>query len=170
MGSGKSSLLKYMGSNYPSIYTIDLDRLAFKTYDLNPWSLKNIKHSFGPQSVDYDPIVPSHIKSVNRPALSREAFKDEKSLAALTSIVSPGIKKLLLEKCNEIEYKKFRGDPEYKGYKMIAVEGAVLIESNNMGFFDELWVVTLDREVALERIQKRNPNLSDTEIRDRLNR
>jgi len=87
----------------------------------------------------------------------------------LTSIVSPCIKKLLLEKYKEIEYKKNRGLPDFKGYDLIAVEGAVLIESKAASFFDELWVVTLDREVAFQRIQQRNPNLSDTEIQARLN-
>ena len=53
---------------------------------------------------------------------------------------------------------------------MIAVEGAILIESKYMNFFDEMWVVTLDREVALQRIQQRNPNLSVPEIKHRLER
>ena len=168
MGSGKSSLLQYLGSTFPGIYTIDLDKLAFKNYDLNPWSLKNIRQSFGPASVHYDPVVPSHIRSVNRAELSREAFKSQESLTALKSITSPCIKKLLLEKCAEIEYKKNRGLPDFKDFELIAVEGAVLIESDAAHFFDELWVVTIDREVAFQRIQKRNPNLSDEEIRARL--
>lgn len=47
---------------------------------------------------------------------------------------------------------------------LIAVEGAVLIESNAHKFFDELWVTTLDKKTAFDRINKRNPNLSSDEI------
>ena len=32
MGSGKSSLLRYLGTEFPWVYTIDLDKLAFKNY------------------------------------------------------------------------------------------------------------------------------------------
>lgn len=46
MGSGKSQCLKYL-STFARIYTIDLDKLAFRNYDLNKWSLKNIHTSFG---------------------------------------------------------------------------------------------------------------------------
>jgi dephospho-CoA kinase len=52
----------------------------------------------------------------------------------------------------------------------VAVEGAVLIEANAAQFFDELWVLTLDRKIAFDRVTKRNPNLSAEEINDRFNR
>ena len=43
MGCGKSELLRYLGATFPRIYTIDLDKLAFRNYDLNKWSLSNIQ-------------------------------------------------------------------------------------------------------------------------------
>ena len=52
----------------------------------------------------------------------------------------------------------------------MAVEGAILIESNSYKFFDELWVLKLDKQTAFERVKKRNPNLSETEINNRLER
>jgi dephospho-CoA kinase len=40
---------------------------------------------------------------------------------------------------------------------VVAVEGAVLIEANTHTMFDELWVTTLDKEAAVQRVMKRNP-------------
>ena len=54
--------------------------------------------------------------------------------------------------------------------KIVAVEGATLIESNYMSEFDEMWVVTLDKDKAFFRVKERNPNLSDHEIWNRLER
>jgi len=102
--------------------------------------------------VAHDPLIPSHIKSVNRAKLGQVAFKDERSHAALRSIVSPGIKKLMLEKFSEIEYKKSTGVPGFEDYHLVAVEGAGLIEAGTSRFFDEIWVTTLDREAAFRRI------------------
>ena len=36
-----------------------------------------------------------------------------------------------------------------KKYDACAVEGAVLVESGGWKLFDELWVVTLDKKIAL---------------------
>ena len=55
-------------------------------------------------------------------------------------------------------------------YDLIAVEGAILIEAKTYGFFDEMWVVTLPKETAMERVKVRNPDLSDEQIQDRIDR
>ena len=55
-------------------------------------------------------------------------------------------------------------------YDLIAVEGAILIEAKTYPFFDEMWVVTLPKEVAMERIRERNPELTESQASDRLNR
>ena len=43
---------------------------------------------------------------------------------------------------------------------MIAVEGAILIEANTYPFFDEMWVVTLPKEIALQRVIERDAHLT----------
>lgn len=59
---------------------------------------------------------------------------------------------------------------EEKKFKIVAVEGAVLIESGTYKLFDEMWAVTLSKEHAYERIKIRNPNLTEEDIRNRLAR
>ena len=105
MGCGKSSLLRHLDT-FNWIHTIDLDKLAFRNYALNKWSLYNIKQSFGDQSIIKDEQDPQRIISINRENLSKNVFKSEDSLNSLKSIVSPSIKQLLMESFKEIEYKK----------------------------------------------------------------
>lgn len=62
---------------------------------------------------------------------------------------------MLIETMHEVEYRY--GDK----YDIIAVEGAVLIEAKTIKMFDELWVTTLDKEEAVQRVLKRNPNLDE---------
>jgi len=78
----------------------------------------------------------------------------------LRQIVSPEIKRMLVETFKEVQYKG--------GYDIIAVEGAVLIEARTYPMFDELWVATLDKQDAVQRILKRNPNLSESEANARV--
>ena len=73
----------------------------------------------------------------------------------LKSLVSPEIKNLLKEKLEEIAAQR-RDEVD-----IVAVEGAVLIEARTFQMFDELWVTTLDKEDAVKRVVKRNPNLSE---------
>ena len=101
----------------------------------------------------YDSVVTSHLIGVDRAGLSKEAFKSPESITVLRSIISPSIKKLLLQKFEEIDQS---GD-----YDIIAVEGATIVESSTYKFFDELWVLTLDKESAFKRVKQRNPELSD---------
>ena len=97
MGCGKSQLLGHLREQYAKhIYTIDLDKLAFRNYQLNKWSLHNLKTSFGAECVEYDKEIPTEISWINRAVLGERAFKDEKTLMALRGIVSPNIKKLML--------------------------------------------------------------------------
>ena len=71
----------------------------------------------------------------------------------------------MLEYFSELDYQK---SPQK--IQILAVEGATLIESQSYKFFDEVWVLTVDRPTAISRIQKRDPHLSLDEITARLDR
>ncbi len=77
-------------------------------------------------------------------------------------MVSIQIKDLLLETFSEVEY--CHSDK----YDIIAVEGAVIIEAKTYPLFDELWVTTLEKEEAVQRVLKRNPNLDEKQVRARV--
>ena len=82
----------------------------------------------------------------------------------LKTLVSPEIKRLLKESMDQIEQTVSHE------YDIIAVEGAVLVEQNTYKMFDELWVTTLDKQDAVKRVMQRNPNLTEENVRDRINR
>ena len=48
IASGKSKCLQYLKLN-PQIYTLNLDAVAFDVYERNPYVIKNLQNSFGPQ-------------------------------------------------------------------------------------------------------------------------
>ena len=46
----------------------------------------------------------------------------------------------------------------------------MLIEQRTYTMLDEVWVTTLSKQEALHRVIKRNPNLSEQAVRDRIER
>lgn len=124
--------------------------------------MKNIRHSFGREAVVHDGTYTDHIVGINRPELSKRVFQNQGTINILRAISSPGIKKLMFEKFAEIEHT-MAGEVD-----LIAIEGATIIESGTAKFFDEVWVLTLDKESAFKRVKVRNPDLSDSEIKKRL--
>ena len=57
-----------------------------------------------------------------------------------------------------------------KKFKVCAIEGAILVEGKGYKLLDELWVVTLDKDTAFKRVKERNPELSEADIRNRIDR
>ena len=51
---------------------------------------------------------------------------------------------------------------------MIAVEGAIIVESGFHRDFDELWVTLLDKQNAVERIMQRNPHIDESQALERV--
>ena len=89
-------------------------------------------------------------------------FTDPYKLRVLGSIVHPEIKRMMLETISEVQYR-------YSDlYDVIAIEGAVIVEGKTYNMLDELWVTTLDKEQAVPRLLKRNPNLTLQQAKDRV--
>lgn len=152
IASGKSKLLGYLAT-IPRIYTINLDLIGHQIYQLNPIVLRNLSTLLGPDSLS--PSSTSGLPSLNRERVGQLVFQNEYNLRVLRSLVSPEIKRLLSETIKEVELNKA------KDIDVIAVEGAVLIEARTYPMFDELWVTTLAKDLALERVLTRNPNLTE---------
>eukprot|EP00347_Sterkiella_histriomuscorum_P005384 403356820 len=166
IGSGKTKLLQYL-SSIPRVYTINLDLIGHEIYKYNPHVLRNIRKIFGDECVQLDNSLQHnqcHVQAIRRDKLGEKVFKNEYNLNVLKSIMSPEIKRFLIEQMSEMEYR--HGDK----YDVIAVEGAILIEMNTHVLMDEVWVTTLDKEDAVQRVMKRNPNLTEALVRDRINR
>ncbi len=152
IASGKSKCLAYL-SQHPQISTLNLDSVAFQVYDNNPSVIKALQSRFGEDVWQNNKL--------NRPFLAQQAFKDEPSTKALNDIVGPEIRQLM--------HKHFE-QAHRDNYKICAVEGAILIESGTYKVFDEMWCVTLPKELAIERVKTRNPLMTEEDIMNRLRR
>lgn len=157
IGSGKSRLLDYLAKASPRIYPINLDLFGHAVYQLNPLVLRNVATIFGASAVHSDGQGPV---SIRREVLGRLVFESQSNLLALRQLVSPEIKRLLKETILEVEASG--------KYDILAVEGAVLIEANTHPMFDEIWVTTLDKELAVQRVVQRNPQLGEKQARERV--
>ena len=82
----------------------------------------------------------------------------------MRSLTGREIKRLMFEEFKYVE------ENLYKDYDIIAVEGAILIEAKTSPYFDEMWVTTLRKDLALKRVLQRNPELSESRAKDRINR
>ena len=53
-------------------------------------------------------------------------------------------------------------------YKMIAIEGAVIIEANYGKYYHEIWCATLSKEIAIQRLMNRDKYLTYAQAKDRI--
>ena len=83
--------------------------------------------------------------SIDRRLLGKKVFSDPLKLKKLTNIVWPEIRRLAQKKLNAFE------DNE-----IVVLEAAVLIEAGWQDMGDEIWVVVVEREVAIQRCISRD--------------
>ena len=94
--------------------------------------------------------------TLDRAALGRVVFADPGALRELEAIVHPAVRPRILD---EIDGAEAAGVPA------VAVEAIKLIEGGLAGLCDEVWVVTCDPAVQLERILARGTPRGDAEQR-----
>ena len=165
MGSGKSSILRYIKDQFGDhVNTLDLDTFAHKIYAMDSWTIRNLKHCFG-RGVTFQNPENDGQDVINRKYLARTAFRNEYGTTCFRNIVSPGIRELIF---NYFEQYQRDLDSGRSSKQLVVAEGATLVESGTFKFFDELWVVTLDKSSAFMRVKMRNPELTDSEIQRRL--
>jgi dephospho-CoA kinase len=86
--------------------------------------------------------------TIDRAALGAKVFGKPEALERLTDIVWPEIRRLAGQ---EIERTR-AVDPD----AVVVLEAAVLLEASWEDMVDEVWVVTVERETAVERLMARN--------------
>jgi phosphopantetheine adenylyltransferase/dephospho-CoA kinase len=155
IASGKSSVSSHLSSLGVSV--LDCDKLAHSLYSSSSSSLYHqLIELFGQQIITQD-----ESKLIDRRALGRIVFSSPSELQKLNSLMWPAIFEELKQKI-----KQENQSP------VIVVEAAILIEAgwfkreNNV--FHEIWVVQVDREEAIRRLEHRN-GLSSDEANKRLN-
>ncbi len=152
IGSGKSTVsrrLKELGA-----VVIDTDRIARDVVTPGTPGLDQIVKTFGS-----DVLMPGG--ELDRAKMGDMVFKDPAARSKLEAIVHPLINQEVVKRIDE--YKSGKNNA-----LAMVVEVPLLIESGMHRLMDEIWLVTVNPEIQLNRILSRD-RLSPEQARRRMN-
>ena len=138
IASGKSTVARFFRDHEVSV--LDADIFGHRTYDPGTETFAAVVRAFGDDLVAAD-------GTIDRRILGAKVFGKPEELKRLTDIVWPGIRRLASEALSELETA---------GNKLAVLEAAVLFEAGWEDLTDEIWVVVVEPEVAVERLAARN--------------
>ncbi len=139
IASGKSTISKWLAEH--GAYIIDADKLGHRVYESGTEAFQKVVTTFGEDVVGED-------GEIDRRVLGSKVFGNEAALKQLTDIAWPAIKDMAQAEIESIL--------EAGQHDLLVLEAAVLIEANWMDIVDEVWVVTVDRETAIDRSMSRD--------------
>jgi dephospho-CoA kinase len=149
IASGKSAVADIIAGY--GLEVIDADQLARDAVVPGSAGLRQIAAVFGHGILNGD-------GTLNRAALAEAIFSDSSLREKLESILHPAIKELAQKRLQKLRQKKVT---------VAFYMAPLLIEAGAVDRVDEIWVVYVDRETQLERLQNRD-SLSREEAEKRL--
>lgn len=138
IASGKSTAARYLAEK--GAHMIDADKLGHRVYEAGRPAFDKVVAAFG------DDVV-SHDGEIDRRALGGKVFGSPEELKRLTDIAWPEILAMATEEI---------GHARADGASVVVLEAAVLLEANWQSDVDEVWVVTVEPEVAIARATARD--------------
>lgn len=138
IASGKSTVARFFRDH--EVPVLDADVLGHRTYEPGSDTFAAVVRTFGDDLVAPD-------GTIDRKVLGGKVFGKPDELKKLTDIVWPGIRKLASEALAEYETA---------GNSLAVLEAAVLFEAGWEDLTDEIWVVVVDADNAVERLAARN--------------
>lgn len=138
IASGKSTVTRFFKDR--DIPVIDADVLGHRTYDPGTDTFAAVVKAFGDDLVAPD-------GTIDRRVLGGKVFGKPDELKRLTDIVWPGIRKLASEALSEFEAA---------GNSLVVLEAAVMFEAGWEDLVDDVWVVVVEPDLAVQRLATRN--------------
>lgn len=138
IASGKSTVAARLRAR--GVPVIDADELAREVVERGTDGLRAVVEAFGAGVLAAD-------GTLDRKALARVAFPDERARMRLNAITHPLITALTMKRAAELEA---RGEP------LACYEAALLVENGVADAFRPLVVVSCPEDVQLARIRARN--------------
>ncbi len=138
IASGKSTVTRFFKDR--DVPVIDADILGHRTYDPGTDTFAAVVAAFGNDLVAAD-------GTIDRRVLGGKVFGKPDELKRLTDIVWPGIRKLASEALSEFEAA---------GNSLVVLEAAVMFEAGWEDLVDEIWVVVVEPDLAVQRLATRN--------------
>ena len=151
LASGKSTAVKYLADK--GAHVIDADVLGHRAYDPGTIAFDEVINTFGED-------VRGDDGQIDRKALGGKVFGKPEALKQLTDIVWPAIRRMAEAEIATVK----ASDPE----KVIVLEAAVLFEAGWEDIGDEIWVISVARETAIERSMARDGATREA-VENRLN-
>lgn len=139
IASGKSTAAAHLQKL--GAHVIDADQLGHRAYQPGTRAYAAVIHTFGSDIVDAD-------GKIDRKILGSKVFGEPQKLARLTNIVWPEIRLMA-----EAEIENVR---KADSAKIIVLEAAVLFEAGWEDVVEEIWVVSLNRDAAVQRAGARD--------------
>eukprot|EP01032_Pedospumella_encystans_P008224 gene8224-9787_t len=148
--SGKSTVARILQENGATI--IDADKLGHKTYERDTPCYTKLVEQFGDSVIDEQ-------GEINRRVLGFIVFSSPEKMKELQNIVWPEIRHLIVSSLKELEAQDV---------KVVVLEAAVMIEAGWQDLVSTLWVISVNKDVALKRLMTRN-SLSEADALSRIN-
>lgn len=141
VGSGKSSIMRVLGEK--GAHLIIADDVARELQEPGNECYKLIIDNFGERILS-DETSTNGLAPIDRKRLASVVFADDKKLELLNSLTHPQVKTEILRRIDQI----YSEDPD----ALIAIEAALLIQAGYLDMLDELWVITCDHDIRVERL------------------
>ena len=148
IGCGKSTIASWLGER-ADVVVIDADRVAREVLEPGTRALDAVVARFGSGLVGPDGIL-------DRAALGRIVFADPAALRDLEAIVHPAVRPRILDAT-----ARAAAD----GAAAVVIEAIKLVEGGLAALCDEVWLVTCDPAVQLERVAARGSEPADADRR-----
>ncbi len=139
LASGKTTASEFLQARGAEI--IDADILGHRAYDPGTQAYLQVIETFGEDIVGDD-------HQIDRRLLGGKVFGKPEALKKLTDIVWPEIRRLAEQKIADCEAVDPGG--------IVVLEAAVLFEAGWEDIGEEVWVLVVDRDIAIERAMARD--------------
>jgi len=149
IAAGKSTISQILAEL--GAVVIDADKVGHEAYRRGTEAWRALVAHFGEGILTPD-------GEIDRRKLGAIVFADPAERRALQDIVWPRMKEMIRQRLAEL---RAQGTP------VAVIEAAVLIEAGWTDLVDEVWVVQVPEDVALQRLVARN-NLSEADARARI--
>ena len=147
IASGKTYVSSYLREKGFLVY--DADEISREISEKGSDCYKEICKNFG-----NDILTPTG--EINRKELANVVFSSSEKRELLEAIVHPAIQEELV---NKLEVDGFFKKPRYWFY-----EAALIFEKRKENIFFQTWLVFCSKETQVERLKKRNPELTEDRI------
>jgi dephospho-CoA kinase len=148
IGCGKSTVAGWLGE-HQGVVVVDADAVARDVLAVGTSELAAVLARFGPSLARED-------GSLDRAALGAIVFRDPAALRDLEAIVHPAVRVRILASLSAAQ----AGDAS-----AVVIEAIKLVEGGLAELCDEVWLVTCQAEVQLERLLRRGSAPDDAAAR-----